>query len=177
MTFLATRFFFLLDAAWVKSRAERPSVSYTKVTARSQGQAVSCNCTNHKFKQISGSNKFLIVGDSLWILALGLAALRLAVNLACFTKTRVCSSCFGSTNSGTRLFTKTQICLSCFGSQILGTLQVLNLRTAFLTLMFGCAFFSLSHPLISSSLCTSAASMEPLALLGTRSLSFDASRQ
>ena len=54
------------------------------------------------------------------ILALGLAALRLAVNLACFTKTRVCSSCFGSTNSGTRLFTKTQICLSCFGSTNLG---------------------------------------------------------
>ena len=26
-------FFFLLDAAWVRSRAERPSVSYTKVTA------------------------------------------------------------------------------------------------------------------------------------------------
>ena len=30
--------------------------------------------------------------------------LRLAVNLARFTKTRVCLSCFGSTNSGTRLF-------------------------------------------------------------------------
>ena len=44
----------------------------------------------------------------------------LAVNLACFTKTRVCSSCFGSTNSGMRLFTKTQICLSCFGSTNLG---------------------------------------------------------
>ena len=29
-----------------KSRAERPSVSYTKVTARSQGQAISCNYTN-----------------------------------------------------------------------------------------------------------------------------------
>ena len=46
--------------------------------------------------------------------------LRLAVNLARFTKTRVCLSCFGSTNSGTRLFTKTQICLSCFGSANLG---------------------------------------------------------
>ena len=32
--------FFLLDAAWVKSRAERPSVSHTKVTARSRGQAI-----------------------------------------------------------------------------------------------------------------------------------------
>ena len=31
------------------------------------------------------------------------------------TKTRVCTSCFGSTISGMRLFTKTQIC-SCFGS-------------------------------------------------------------
>ena len=40
----------------------------------------------------------------------------LAVNLARFTKIRVCLSCFGSTNSDTRLFTKTQICLSCFGS-------------------------------------------------------------
>ena len=26
--------FFLLDAAWVRSRAERPSVSYTKVTSK-----------------------------------------------------------------------------------------------------------------------------------------------
>ena len=69
------------------------------------------------------------------------------LNLACFTKTRVCSSCFGSTNSGTRLFTKTQICLSCFGSTNLGTLQVFNLRTAFLTLMFGCGFL---FPLSSS---------------------------
>ena len=38
--------FFLLDAAWVKSLAERPSVSYTKVTAKSQGQAIACNYTN-----------------------------------------------------------------------------------------------------------------------------------
>ena len=60
---LHTKDFFLLDAAWIKSRAERPSVSYTKVTAKSQGQAISCNYTNHIFKQISGSNKFLIVGD------------------------------------------------------------------------------------------------------------------
>ena len=30
----ARRIFFLLDAAWVRSRAERPSVSYTKVTSK-----------------------------------------------------------------------------------------------------------------------------------------------
>ena len=46
-----------------KVPAERPSVSYTKVTAKSQGQAISCNYTNHKFKQISGSNTFLIAED------------------------------------------------------------------------------------------------------------------
>ena len=56
--------FFLLVAAWVRSRAERPSVSYTKVSAVSLGQANSCNYTNrNKFKQNSGSNKFLIAGD------------------------------------------------------------------------------------------------------------------
>ena len=41
----AARAFFLLDAAWVRSRAERPSVSYTKVMAKSQGQAKSCKYT------------------------------------------------------------------------------------------------------------------------------------
>ena len=46
---------------------------------------------------------------------LGLAALRFTVNLARFTKTRGCTSCFGSTISGTRLFTKTWIG-SCLGS-------------------------------------------------------------
>ena len=55
--------FFLLYAAWVRSRAERPSVSYTKVTAISQGQAKSCKFTTKTFRQISGSNKFLIAGD------------------------------------------------------------------------------------------------------------------
>ena len=55
--------FFLLVAAWVRSRAERPSVSYTKVTAKSQGQAISCKYTTRTFKQISGSNKFQIAGD------------------------------------------------------------------------------------------------------------------
>ena len=29
-----SKVFFLLDAAWVRSRAERPSVSYTKVTSK-----------------------------------------------------------------------------------------------------------------------------------------------
>ena len=40
---------------------------------------------------------------------------RFTVNLARFTKTRGCTSCFGSTISGTRLFTKTWIG-SCLGS-------------------------------------------------------------
>ena len=44
--------FFLLDAAWVRSPAERPSVSYTKVSAVSLGLANSCNYTSrNKFKQ------------------------------------------------------------------------------------------------------------------------------
>ena len=60
----AVTIFFLLDAAWVRSRAERPSVSYTKVSAVSLGLAKSCKYTNqNKFKQNSGSNKFLIAGD------------------------------------------------------------------------------------------------------------------
>ena len=57
-------FFFLLDAAWVRSRAERPSVSNTKVSAVSLGLANSCNyVSRNKLKQNSGSNKFLIAGD------------------------------------------------------------------------------------------------------------------
>ena len=44
--------FFLLVAAWVRSRAERPSVSYTKVTAKSQGQAISCKYTTKTVKFI-----------------------------------------------------------------------------------------------------------------------------
>ena len=59
----------------------------------------------------------------------------------------------------------------------LGTLQVLNLRTALFPRCLVVVFFPPFHPLISSSLCTSAASMEPLALLWTRPPSFDASRQ
>ena len=99
----------------------------------------------------------------------------MAVNLACFTKTRVCSSCFGSTNSGRRLFTKIQICLSCFGSTNLGPLQVFNLRTALLTMMLGDGLF---FPLSSSHF------IVPVHLGGldgasrttwTRLLSFDAS--
>ena len=43
---------------------------------------------------------------------LGLAAPRFTVNLARFTKTRDCISCFGSTISGMRLFTKSWICIA-----------------------------------------------------------------
>ena len=50
---------------------------------------------------------------------LGLAALRLAVNLARFTKT-----------PGMGLLAKAQICSSCFGSTNLGHLASFNLRTA-----------------------------------------------
>ena len=55
--------FFWFDAAWVRSRAERPSVSYTKVT----GIIARTGHNLHSYKeqiqkQISGSNKFLIRG-------------------------------------------------------------------------------------------------------------------
>ena len=43
-----------IDAAWVRSRAERPSVSYTKVTWTGHKLQV----TNKFKQQISGSNKF-----------------------------------------------------------------------------------------------------------------------
>ena len=59
---------------------------------------------------------------------LGLAALRFTVNLARLTKTRGCTSCFGSTISGMRLFTKTWL-RSCFGSTS-GHLACFNFRTA-----------------------------------------------
>ena len=50
--------FFLLDAAWVRSRAERPSVSYTKVTSKVAWTSHNLQVTN-KFKQQNcGSNKF-----------------------------------------------------------------------------------------------------------------------
>ena len=42
--------FFLLDAAWVRSRAERPSVSYTKVTSKVAWTGHNLQVTN-KFKQ------------------------------------------------------------------------------------------------------------------------------
>ena len=61
---------FLLYAAWVRSRAERPSVSYTKVTVISQGQAKCPACEpKKKWKRK-----------------------RKEINLARFTKTRVCLS-------------------------------------------------------------------------------------
>ena len=50
--------FFFARCCLGKVRAERPSVSYTKVSAVSLGLANSCNYTNrNKFKQNSGSNK------------------------------------------------------------------------------------------------------------------------
>ena len=54
----STSHFFLLDAAWVRSRAERPSVSYTKVTSKVAWTSHNLQVTN-KFKQQNcGSNKF-----------------------------------------------------------------------------------------------------------------------
>ena len=85
---------------------------------------------------------------------LGLAALRFAVNLARFTKTRVCTSCFGSTNFGMRLFTKSQICLSCFGSTNPGHLACFNFRTAFTSYLL--VVFP-PHPFVSFVPCTSSA--------------------
>ena len=50
----------LFFAAWVKSRTERLSVSCTKVTARSQGQVISCKCTTYIQKAASPQRAFLI---------------------------------------------------------------------------------------------------------------------
>ena len=50
--------FFLLDAAWVRSRAERPSVSYTKVTSKVAWTGHNLQVTNKFKQQIRGSNKF-----------------------------------------------------------------------------------------------------------------------
>ena len=44
--------FFLLDAAWVRSRAERPSVSYTKVTSK-----VAWTGHNLQFTKTNSNNK------------------------------------------------------------------------------------------------------------------------
>ena len=65
------------------------------------------------------SEDLKLAGDPRWLRVLRFTP-QPGCALACFTKTRVCSSCFGSTNSGMRLFTKTQICSSCFGSTNLG---------------------------------------------------------
>ena len=45
-------FFVLLDAAWVRSRAERPSVSYTKVTSK-----VAWTGHNLQFTKTNSNNK------------------------------------------------------------------------------------------------------------------------
>ena len=50
--------FFLLDAAWVRSRAERPSVSYTKVTSKVAWTSHNLQVTNKLKQQNCGSNKF-----------------------------------------------------------------------------------------------------------------------
>ena len=82
------------------------------ITTKNEADHLDPDCNPARWK-VAGKGIDEVRGES----ALGILA-HLAVS--CFTKTRVCSSCFGSTNSGTRLFTKTQICLSCFGSTNLG---------------------------------------------------------
>ena len=52
------QFFFLLDAAWVRSRAERTSVSYTKVTSKVAWTSHNLQVTNKLKQQNCGSNKF-----------------------------------------------------------------------------------------------------------------------
>ena len=54
---VAMIFFFLLDAAWVRSRAERPSVSYTKVTSKVAWTSHNLQVTNKLKQQNCGSNK------------------------------------------------------------------------------------------------------------------------
>ncbi len=49
---------FLLDAAWIRSRAERPSVSYTKVTSKVAWTSHNLQVTNKLKQQNCGSNKF-----------------------------------------------------------------------------------------------------------------------
>ena len=61
------------------------------------------------------------------------------------------SSCFGSTNSGTRLFTKTQICLSCFGSTNLGRSASFQSSDGLFNL--GCLLLFVSSPFILSFHC------------------------
>ena len=52
-------FFFLLDAAWVRSRAERPSVSYTKVTSK-----VAWTGHNLQFTKTNLNNKIAAATNS-----------------------------------------------------------------------------------------------------------------
>ena len=90
---------------------------------------------------------------------LGLAALRLAVNLARFTKTRVCLSCFGSTNSGHAALYKL---LRPHKSWALCKCLTCHVLILFPT-----------HPLVSSALCfSSAVQADPRTFL--RHPSFDA---
>ena len=53
----APEIFFFARCCLGRSRAERPSVSCTKVTAKSQGQAISCKRSLKPIKQISGKMK------------------------------------------------------------------------------------------------------------------------
>ena len=52
-------FFFLLYAAWVRSRAERPSVSYTKVVMEVAWTGHNLQLQRRIKQQNCGSNKFL----------------------------------------------------------------------------------------------------------------------
>ena len=96
---------------------------------------------------------------------LGLAVLRLAVNLARFTKTRVCLSCFGSTNSGRAashqdpdMFKLLRLCKSW------APCKFFNSRTAFKL----CVVLFPSHPLVSFVLCfSSAVQADPRTFLWT----------
>ena len=54
---MQSKLFFLLDAAWVRSRAERPSVSYTKVTSKVAWTSHNLQVTNKLKRQNCGSNK------------------------------------------------------------------------------------------------------------------------
>ena len=55
--------FFLLYAAWVRSRAERPSVSYTKVVSKVARTGHNLQLQRRIKQQNCGSNKFLHRGD------------------------------------------------------------------------------------------------------------------
>ena len=55
--------FFLLYAAWVRSRAERPSVSYTKVVSKVARTGHNLHLQRRIKQQNCGSNKFLHRGD------------------------------------------------------------------------------------------------------------------